>query len=107
MKAKLKTIMAGPDGHLDAGSTVEVSGPDDALVVGGFAVMETAMLDPATETRASAADIKVAANQLDHTDDDDWTAGGLPDLARIRDLTGDATLTRKQINAATDSAKRE
>ena len=106
MKAKMKTIMAGPDGSRDIGQTVEVSGPDDPLVAGGFATIETAMLDPATETRASVDDIKTAANLLDGADDDDWTAGGLPDLARIRDLTGDSTLTRKDINAATDGAKR-
>lgn len=42
------------------------------------------------------AKIKEALAKLDTAKDDDWTPGGLPNLARVKELTG-ADVTRKEI----------
>lgn len=47
-----------------------------------------------------------AVNQLDRTNDNHWTADGLPRIETVRLLAGDSTLTREQVNAAAPDFKR-
>ena len=95
------TIACGPDVNSQPGDIVDVTGKNDPLIVGGFAMIETAMLDPATETRnAGPDDIIAALELLDPADDDDWTAKGKPATGRIRDLTNDPKVSAAAIKYA-------
>lgn len=44
--------------------------------------------------------IRAAVVEFDQTNDDQWTAAGLPDVAHMRTLTGDKSITRADISAA-------
>lgn len=44
--------------------------------------------------------IKNALGELDTKSDDDWTAGGLPSMDRMKALVGDENLTRAQVSDA-------
>lgn len=51
--------------------------------------------------------IKAALAKLDRDSDDDWTAGGLPVLSRMKELTGNPNLTREEISAADPAFTRD
>lgn len=44
--------------------------------------------------------VKDALRKLDRERDDDWTEGGLPSLSKMRELTGDKSLSREDISKA-------
>ncbi|WP_300009699.1 hypothetical protein [uncultured Roseobacter sp.] len=131
MQVKLHSIMAGPDGCADAGQTVPV--PDrlgKALVKGGFAQKvkgarrETAAIDPALaerqernraqeqeqareEAAKSPEAVLEALARLDHSDDEDWTAGGKPAMDRVKALTGSTSITRAEVDEIAPDVLRE
>jgi len=51
--------------------------------------------------------IEQALASLDATDDAQWTAAGLPRLEVVRELTGDASLSREDIEAAAPGFSRD
>lgn len=51
--------------------------------------------------------IKEALRKLDPNDDGDWTEGGLPSMARMKELTGMDDLTRQKIGEADPGFKRD
>lgn len=57
----------------------------------------------ATATEGSAGSgplsLEEAIGQLDPTNDDHWTAAGLPSLAILKTLTGNTSLTRDEVDA--------
>lgn len=50
--------------------------------------------------------IKAALAKLDPADDDHWTAGGLPAVGAVKELTSSTTLTRADIEAAAPGFER-
>ena len=55
---------------------------------------------------ASADEIKAALAQLDGTNDDQWTAAGLPQVDAVNALLGGKVATRKAIEEAAPDFKR-
>lgn len=134
MHVKLSSIMAGPEGCADAGTTIPVSDTKaQALIKGGFGrkvsgpTRETAAVDAAqmaererqnaeAEARAAAeqeknaksTDVVLAAlARLDRDDDEDWTAAGKPAMDRVKELTGSLTLQRSDVDAIAPDFRRD
>ncbi|MCF7725773.1 hypothetical protein GLP52_03635 [Sulfitobacter sp. M22] len=123
MQVKMLKVSASALLCADAGEIVTV---DDILgkqlIAAGAAKAhlpvrrETAMIDPksieeaerersralaeAEAARKKPDVIKQALDQLDAEEDEDWTAAGKPAMDRIKELTGSATLTRAEVDAA-------
>lgn len=51
--------------------------------------------------------IRNAVASLDHGKDEDWTAAGLPNVARVKEIVGDPSVTRADINAACPGVERK
>lgn len=51
--------------------------------------------------------IRAALSRLDTKKDDDWTAGGLPSMERMKELTGSTDLTRAEVAAVSPGFSRE
>lgn len=52
-------------------------------------------------------ELKEALTKLDHANDGDWNRGGQPSIDRLKELTGDANLTRAQIVEAAPDLDRD
>jgi hypothetical protein len=131
----LHTIAAGPNVLADAGSIITVDDKfGKALLDGKFgieggtpgrrkATAATAVFDPAAEhaarvaqatanaeaaelTAKSADSIKAALAKLDPTNDDHWTAAGLPAVGAVKEITGSTSLSRDDIVAAAPDFER-
>lgn len=127
MDIKMHSIMAGPDGCADAGETVQVSSEKGKLLLEGkfaskttprFPARETQAVDPrvieqrereeaaqrqrdeaAREAAATTSDaVSNALQQLDPTEDDDWTGGGKPAMDRVKEITGSQSITRAKLD---------
>lgn len=51
--------------------------------------------------------IEEAVMRLDHDNDDHWTKDGLPSMSAIEAIIGDSTITRPDVEAATDGLRRK
>jgi len=127
MDIKMHSIMAGPDGCADAGETIRVSHEQGKRLLAGkfgskvtprFPARETQTVDPrvieqrereeaaqrqrdeaAREAAATTPDmVSGALQQLDPSDDDDWTSGSKPAMDRVKEITGSQSITRARLD---------
>lgn len=63
--------------------------------------------DEEAEAKAKSPEsVKVALDQLDPADDEDWTGAGKPAMKRIEELTGSKSITRQEVDQMFPDFKR-